>query len=343
MLYDDTKNRAKDVDIAKGIAIICIILGHLENWSINRIVFTFHVPIFFFITGYFLNTKRNTMEFIKIKFRTLIMPYMITCIFMILLGTWKGQLVYADGISEMKRWLIASLYGAGGRLTTHLNIPGIGAIWFLLASFEGSCFLRILLKFNPYVRITGVVLLFCVGYFTRTHFWLPFSLQAGACATLFMYMGFLLKEMESTLLEIPYEVKCFGTLSVVLVWGGFIKNFQSFWLVQCDIGRGVIDIFGCVCACTSVIMVSKLIDRKAKYIRSFLAYFGRYSLFVLCIHILELNLFPWSRLVDMLISYGMPQSWRLMLYIIGKLALDLGCAYILSKIAFAKRLFGIKE
>ena len=40
------------IDIARGIAIICIVLGHLGNNTINRVVFTFHVPIFFFITGY---------------------------------------------------------------------------------------------------------------------------------------------------------------------------------------------------------------------------------------------------------------------------------------------------
>lgn len=38
--------RLQYIDIAKGIAMICIILGHLGNANINRVVFTFHVPIF---------------------------------------------------------------------------------------------------------------------------------------------------------------------------------------------------------------------------------------------------------------------------------------------------------
>ena len=59
--------RLQYIDIAKGIAMICIILGHLGNASINRIVFTFHVPIFFFITGYFTNKKRDLNGFIKNK------------------------------------------------------------------------------------------------------------------------------------------------------------------------------------------------------------------------------------------------------------------------------------
>ena len=39
--------RLRFVDIAKGISIICIILGHLGIHNITRVVFTFHVPIFF--------------------------------------------------------------------------------------------------------------------------------------------------------------------------------------------------------------------------------------------------------------------------------------------------------
>lgn len=81
--------RLQYIDIAKGIAMICIILGHLGNASINRIVFTFHVPIFFFITGYFTNKKRDLNGFIKNKARTLLVPYIISSIVIIIIGTLK--------------------------------------------------------------------------------------------------------------------------------------------------------------------------------------------------------------------------------------------------------------
>ena len=45
--------RNKTLDIAKGIAMISIILGHLSVWRINCVVFTYHIPIFYLITGYF--------------------------------------------------------------------------------------------------------------------------------------------------------------------------------------------------------------------------------------------------------------------------------------------------
>ena len=85
------KRRIQYIDIAKGIAMICIVLGHLGNPQINRVVFTFHVPVFFFITGYFINTSLSVKDFIKNKTRTLLCPYIFTCLAIIILATLEYQ------------------------------------------------------------------------------------------------------------------------------------------------------------------------------------------------------------------------------------------------------------
>ena len=38
--------RLEYIDIAKGIGIICVILGHMDNDSIKQFVFSFHMPLF---------------------------------------------------------------------------------------------------------------------------------------------------------------------------------------------------------------------------------------------------------------------------------------------------------
>lgn len=57
----DSKNRLVYLDVARGIAMIAIVLGHLGQSNINKIVFTFHLSIFYFITGYFLNKKNGDL------------------------------------------------------------------------------------------------------------------------------------------------------------------------------------------------------------------------------------------------------------------------------------------
>ncbi len=335
-------NRLRYIDIAKGIAMICVILGHLGDPNINRVVFTFHVPIFFFITGFFINSKRSTKEFVKAKFRTLIVPYIVTCIGIILVGALKG-LIFGNVIMTVWTWSYASLYGAGDSYTSPFYIPAIGAIWFLWATFWGSCFLRVSLNFNKYVRLAFVAGLFAIGYYSRAICWLPFSIQAGACATLFMYMGFLLRNEIQTISQISREVKCFGIVFAVVTWLSFMKDFQSFWLVHCDIGRGIVDIWGCICACFVVVLLSRLIDIKTNFLSGFLSYFGKYSLLVLCVHIIELNHFPWWVLASKLVQYGMPESCQLLFIIVSKITVDLICVYVLSKISLVRRLYGIKD
>ncbi len=48
-MNEDFVNKSRDnsIDIAKGIAIICVILGHLELEEITRVVCSFHMPLFF--------------------------------------------------------------------------------------------------------------------------------------------------------------------------------------------------------------------------------------------------------------------------------------------------------
>ncbi|MDD6423524.1 MAG: hypothetical protein PUF83_10810 [Intestinibaculum porci] len=42
------KKRIDEFDIAKGIAIIAMIIGHLGMKHINMIVYAFHMPLFLF-------------------------------------------------------------------------------------------------------------------------------------------------------------------------------------------------------------------------------------------------------------------------------------------------------
>lgn len=339
---DAAASRLQYVDIARGIAIICIILSHLGNWPINRVVFTFHVPIFFFITGYFTDTRRSVSEFVRVKARTLLVPYYVTCfviiVIAVLLGAWKGE-----AFARLKEWSYAMLYAAGDNYTEPFYIKAIGPLWFLWASFWGSCFLRISLKLKASDRLCLIAVLFALGYFSRKLFWFPLSIQAGACASAFMYMGWLLQQGKSILPEIPKECKSFAVVFALLTWYFFIRDFQSFWLVHCDIGRGIVDVFGCICACSIVILLSYLIEKKTSSFGAILAYLGRYSLLVLCLHVIELNLFPWGQITEWLIARGfIPANFYLGFIIIGKLCMDLGGAWILSRIPVVRKIMGYR-
>lgn len=337
-------SRLKYIDIARGIAIICIILGHLGINEISRVVFTFHVPIFFFITGYFINDKLPIVDFIKKKFRTLIVPYICACIAIILLGTLISGIRYGGeaAIETALKWIYASFYGAGDSYTEPFYIKGIGAIWFLLASFWGSVFLRISLNMKKGARIIMVLALFVAGYWSfQKWFWFPLSIQAGCSATLFMYIGYLVKQSKEVYSKISTEVKLLSIIGASCIWLDFMINFKSFWLVRCDIGRGVIDIFGCICACYIVLHISRFIEKKTKTLANVLSFFGKYSLIVLCIHIIELNLFPWREMINYLAGFDIPYIICEIIACVLKLTFIVLMTILCSRSTRIKTLFGL--
>ena len=70
------KERTPLYDVAKGICIISVVLGHLG--IATRFVYFYHLPIFFFISGLFLNAEKYSFKaFLLKKIESLYIPYVI--------------------------------------------------------------------------------------------------------------------------------------------------------------------------------------------------------------------------------------------------------------------------
>ena len=131
---DKKTNRLLWVDIFKGILIILMVLGHSKNSALYYI-YTFHMAAFFFISGYTTDYDKYTLyEYIKRKFKQLIIPFFyVNTIFwiglMLLQKTSIYNLFFTQPVSlETIRNLYLNLW----------SIPLGGATWFLFVLFLGS-------------------------------------------------------------------------------------------------------------------------------------------------------------------------------------------------------------
>lgn len=73
-------NRLKMIDYIKGIAVILVVFGHCTEIDIlNRIINSFHMPLFFLVSGYLIAYKDPTryafLPFLKKKFLRIMVPY----------------------------------------------------------------------------------------------------------------------------------------------------------------------------------------------------------------------------------------------------------------------------
>lgn len=72
----DMTKRLEWIDIAKGIAIILVVLGHATGASVvGKYIYCFHMPLFFIISGMcFRKGRYEFPEFFRKRFRQLFLP-----------------------------------------------------------------------------------------------------------------------------------------------------------------------------------------------------------------------------------------------------------------------------
>lgn len=72
-------SRVTYIDVAKGMAICLMVLGHSSiPSSLSNFIWAFHMPLFFIASGFTTNWERDTfMSFVKKKVRGLLLPFLI--------------------------------------------------------------------------------------------------------------------------------------------------------------------------------------------------------------------------------------------------------------------------
>jgi acyltransferase len=127
------RTRAAAVDAVRVIGVVAIVVGH--TWNFDYALYTWHVPVFFFLSGYLWRSGRSLREEVRRRARTLLVPYVswlviVTAIwvpFMFHVGL--GYLREPTGDLLRGGWFIARPYSA---------------FWFITALFVSAVAMRAL-------------------------------------------------------------------------------------------------------------------------------------------------------------------------------------------------------
>ncbi len=197
--------RLRYIDYAKALGIIFIVIGHIlgdVKWLIDW-VYSFHVPLFFLITGIMIGRKdgENT-PFLKkaIKLiKPLLIPYVVFSL--------AGQLISALlGFKELtftvvKQDIFLIMIGWG---TPTMGIPGGTATWFLASLYIAEVMFMGIIKIkNSIIRnIISLLLIVCAIFIGKKVLILT-AITRGIMGFSFVYIGFLLaKKFKNTKYEI---------------------------------------------------------------------------------------------------------------------------------------------
>lgn len=149
---DRSLARDKNIDALRGFAILLVVLGHCIQYSDNdfdknllfRIIYSFHMPLFMFISGYvsFFSNDKIILNFKK-RSVLLLLPFF----------SWGIVNFIKSVVSGANEWSDFGLF-----LVNLLNHPDDNGLWFLWVLF----LISLLTLFLKLIKINLEIGLFCI-------------------------------------------------------------------------------------------------------------------------------------------------------------------------------------
>ncbi len=192
------KKRSAEIDIAKGFAIVLVIIGHIvtvRNFAFLWI-FSFHMPLFFFLSGMTFKPEKypKVTDFVKNRGRKLIGLYLAVvaaAVVICMIRPDYRELIVEDGFYWEFKWIF--WYGQPWDLY-------VGQVWFLVGLFMAELITWIWIKaFDKrpvVVRCFALVILALIAIHTRDIFAfmpgsrLPWKIDTGLMAAVFVICGY---------------------------------------------------------------------------------------------------------------------------------------------------------
>lgn len=321
--------RDSTFDIMKGIAIIAMILGHTNIPLLaSDFIFVWHMPLFFIVSGYFYKPY-PVAHYVKRNARQLLLPYVLTCIAIVGLTYIKDVI---SGDNNVINKILAALLGNGTENNVAFKEYEIGAIWFLLALFWCRITFNIIYQKFSQHRMFFVHVLFIsiCATFCGTLIFIPTDLLQGLQAMLFFGVGYSFRLYDGFNFRIGL-FKLFLILLIVL----FSIYSGSMSMVRCYYGYWPVNILAAIGMTLVVYRFSKVLCSMAFWGSRLLAFLGRISIVVLCVHILDLDFLPLKSFHNLLVF---SDHIDIILHLI--VALTVSSAIV--RLSFVRKVFSLK-
>jgi acyltransferase len=241
------------LDIAKGIAILLMVIGHTTIPSVlSSFIWAFHMPLFFIASGWTTNwQKADFIGFTKRKFRTLLLPFFIYSFIVLMIQISLGW-------NNLNDWM---------------NNGWISyALWFIPVLFLASLFAKLIysIKNKNLLRFSAFMFALVSGALSFYKIQLPWALSSVPLATFLIVVGTEFKKTNFTI----EDSKLWHILLLLIVTAG-ISHFWRLDLCFNSILPFLPLTIGAIAGTLMIFMVSSWIEIHLKYLSIVLRKVGK--------------------------------------------------------------------
>lgn len=281
------------IDIAKGIGILLVVLAHndLQAYApfLHKVIYSFHMPLFFFLSGMFFRPEMPFGELIQKRFDSLLKPYFFTLIFIYFAAVFFGNMGFPVAVSR----LIKSLYANG------FSLDWV-AMWFLPALFTinltAFVFYRLLGKTRAWLRGLALLGMLSLGLLTLNAFMpfnlpifgktltlkgLPWSLDLALVAGFFFILGHEIKQLlPEKFYASPWVLLLSAALALalLLIFPATIDLNTRQW------DSPLINSLEALAGIAFVLALARQLERAPAWLGNFFRYMGQISIILLIFH-----------------------------------------------------------
>jgi polysaccharide biosynthesis protein PslL len=287
--------RIEFIDIAKGIGILLVVFGHNQIKTIlpapTAFIYTFHMLLFFLLSGMFFRADMSFWDLILRRFRTLLQPYIVTILLIYSVVFFFSNVQ----LSTITRHLAKAAYASG-------NYLDWAQLWFLPTLFAVNVFVYIFFKVLygklPALWMRALLLagMLWAGVETLAIFWmykinfmgrefvlegLPFSADLLLVVGVFFLIGY---EMYQNLPEDFY-----ASWWTLLIAGTILVSLNLLFTFKIDLFSRTYESFivnslEALSGSVFVLAISKQIADKSDRLSQSFQYLGKVSLILLIFH-----------------------------------------------------------
>ncbi len=217
--------RIKYLDVAKFIGIFCIYLGHfgISAGTAYNFVFSFHVPLFFFLSGFAENLSSEVSfgKYIIKNIKNILIPFYIFALLSLVVTT-----IVDNTHTAIPPYLFEILKGC---IRNHYFAS---ALWFLTCLFVMKIVFFI---FRKIVKFKWLVLLLCVAFYCIAELlinprpivnpWMPYNIDSVCYYIIFYALGYYTFRPLERLLDWTKPVNkvvCLSIGAVLLIYAAFL-------------------------------------------------------------------------------------------------------------------------
>lgn len=295
----NVKTRIEWLDIAKGLGVLLVVIGHL--WYecifpvINQIIYSFHMPMFFILSGFvFKKGSSNFISFVLAKSKRLLLPtfvfFVLGVVGLFFFGEHSGAVIirrffFIDGICPY-------------------NDP----CWYFITLFQlliVSYFLN-LNKSSFLFKGIVIVIAFILGFVLyEFEAYIPFGIGRTVVAMVFFAFGTLLsqgyrenKKIQNKYLKILMIVGCFA---LWIICGVVLNEKVSFCFM--DLNNFFLFIIAGLCGSIVFIEICKLLQKSK--IKGFFTKTADNSIIIIGTHYFLKSIF-----LKVMASFNLFKTWQ---------------------------------